>query len=75
VRRYLASRFVQAGLLLLGGGSLPLVLIMTAVALGLTDDPNPIGPGLLVFVTFWPAAICLLVGIGRVAAQRRSKPE
>jgi hypothetical protein len=75
MRRYLASRFVQVGLALVIGGSLPLVLIMTAAALGLTDDPNPnpIGAGFLVMLTFWPGVICLLVGIGRVAVQRRSK--
>jgi len=43
-----------------------------AAAVGVWPDPNPnpIGPGLLFFVTFWPALICLVVGVVRV--RRRS---
>jgi hypothetical protein len=36
--------------------------------LGLWPDPNPnpIGPGLLFFFTFWPAVICLGIGVFQV---------
>jgi hypothetical protein len=52
-------------------GTGPLVFIIVAAAVGLWPDPNPnpIGPGLLAFLTFWPGVICLVVGI----AQARSK--
>jgi hypothetical protein len=53
-------------LLLVGSG--PLLLIIVAAAVGLWPDPNPnpVGPGLLFFFTFWPAVICLIVGVVRV---------
>jgi hypothetical protein len=60
-----------AGLLLVGCG--PLVAIIVLAALGLWPDPNPnpIGPGLLACLTFWPGLICLVVGAIRVANARR----
>ena len=47
-------------------GSGPLIAVMLAAALGLTADPNPnpVGFGILAFLTFWPAVIMMLVGIG-----------
>ena len=52
-------------LLLLGTG--PLLAIIAAAALGLTSDPNPnpIGPGLLSFVTLWPALAMISAGLLR----------
>ena len=49
-------------------GSAQLVLVIAAAAVGLWPDPNPnpIGPGLLSFFTFWPAVVCILIGIVRV---------
>ena len=68
MRAYLASGWVRAGLglLLVGGG--PLMFIIAAAAVGLWPDPNPnpIGPGLLFFLTFWPAIICIVIGVVRV---------
>ena len=73
MRAYLASGWVKAGLglLLIGGG--PLMFIIAAAAVGLWPDPNPnpIGPGLLFFFTFWPAIICIVIGVVRV--QRGTK--
>jgi hypothetical protein len=68
MRDYLGSRWVRVGLGLLVVGSGPLVGIIVAARLGLWPDPNPnpVGPGLLCAVTFWPAVICLIVGIARV---------
>jgi hypothetical protein len=53
-------------------GTGPLVFIIAAAALGLWPDPNPnpIGPGLLAFLTFWPGVICLVVGIARVRGRK-----
>jgi hypothetical protein len=44
------------------------LFIIVAAALGLWPDPNPnpIGPGLLFFVTFWPAVVCIIIGVVRV---------
>ena len=58
-----AVSWVGLALLLLGTG--PLVLIVVAAELGLTSDPNPnpIGPGLLAFFTFWPAVILIVWGV------------
>ena len=63
--------FVRAGLALLLLGTGPLVAIILAAALGLTRDPNPnpIGPGMLAVLTFWPAVVLLALGV--VRARRR----
>jgi hypothetical protein len=62
---------IGAGLLVIGAG--PLLFIIVAAAVGLWPDPNPnpIGPGLLFFFTFWPAVLCILVGVIRVRLGRR----
>jgi hypothetical protein len=75
VRDYLRSGWVRVGLALLVLGSGPLLTIVLLAALGLWPDPNPnpIGPGLLFFFTFWPAVICLVVGVARVRSNRRRR--
>ena len=77
MREYLRSRLVQVGLGLLVVGSGPLMGIILAAKLGfLRDpDPNPIGPGILCGLTFWPAVICLILGVVQVRrARRRGAP-
>jgi hypothetical protein len=73
MRAYLQSLWVKVGigLLVVGGG--PLVFIIADATLGLWPDPNPnpIGPGLLFFFTFWPAVICIVVGVIRVRTRNR----
>jgi hypothetical protein len=66
--QYLRSRLVQVGLGLLILGVGPLLFIIVAAAVGLWPDPNPnpIGPGFLAFLTFWPGVITLGIGIARV---------
>jgi hypothetical protein len=73
VRDYLRSKLVLIGLGLLVLGSGPLWGIILAAELGLLSDPNPnpIGPGLLAFFTFWPAVICLVAGVIHVRLARR----
>lgn len=72
MRAYLQSRLVQVGLGLLILGVGPLLFIIVAAAVGLWPDPNPnpIGPGFLAFVTFWPGVIILGMGIARVRRGR-----
>ena len=68
MRAYLQSRWVKVGIGLRFIGAAPLLFIIVAAAVGLWPDPNPnpIGPGLLFFFTFWPAIICIVVGVIRV---------
>jgi len=75
MRFYLQSRLVKIGLGLLVAGTGPLVFIIAAAALGLWPDPNPnpIGPGLLSFLTFWPAIICIVIGVIRVRGRKGSE--
>jgi hypothetical protein len=74
MKKYLENRLVKIGLGLLVFGSGPLLLIILFAKLGLTSDPNPnpIGPGMLAGLTFWPAVICLLIGISRVNQDQKS---
>jgi hypothetical protein len=60
------------GVLAVGVG--PLVLIILAAELGLLSDPNPnpIGPGLLAFFTFWPG-VGLTVAGAIVTIARRAR--
>jgi hypothetical protein len=75
IRECLKSRLVRVGLGLFVFGCGPLLCIIGAAAVGLWPDPNPnpIGPGLLAFLTFWPSVICLLVGVVRVWRARRKR--
>jgi hypothetical protein len=68
---FLANRWSKIGLALVVFGWGPLCLIVLLAAIGFWPDPNPnpIGPGLLFFVSFWPAVICL--GIGLYQTRRR----
>jgi len=74
MRTYLQSRLVKIGIGLLVAGTGPLVLVVAAAALGLWPDPNPnpIGLGLLSFFTFWPAIICIIIGVVRVRSRKGS---
>ena len=73
MRIYLQSRLIKIGLGLLVVGASPLIFIILAAAVGLWPDPepNPIGPGLLFFFTFWPAMICIIVGVVRVRMRNK----
>ncbi len=72
MRAYLQSAWVRVGLALLVLGTGPLLFIIAADALGLWPDPNPnpIGLGLLFFFTFWPAVVCIVVGVIRVRIRK-----
>ncbi|HTF33193.1 MAG TPA: hypothetical protein VK714_05755 [Myxococcota bacterium] len=70
---YLRSWWVRIGLMLLIVGAGPLVTIIVLANIGLWPDrnPNPIGPGLLFALMFYPAVFCLFVGIVRVRMARK----
>jgi hypothetical protein len=52
------------GLWVLALGCGPLLLFMVANAIGLVSDPdpNPVGLGLLFFVSIWPGAALVVAG-------------
>ena len=74
MRSYLQSTWTKVGVGLLVVGAGPLLFIILAAAVGLWPDPNPnpVGPGLLFFVTFWPAIICIVIGVVRVRRADRN---
>ena len=55
--------WIGIGLLVVGSG--PLLLTILFAALGFTDDPNPnpIGFGLMAFLTFWPSVALIVIGL------------
>lgn len=67
VSTVLTDRLLIAGVVLLAVGTGPLLVVILF-------DPaaNPVGPGLLAFLTFWPAVMLTLVGLvrGSVLAAR-----
>ena len=69
--------WTRLGLLVFGTG--PLLAIILAASLGLLSDPdpNPIGPGLLAFFTFWPAVILIVWGLiaSLAIGARKRNPE
>lgn len=73
MREYLKSRLVVTGLLLILLGSAPLITIIVLADLGLwpDPDPNPVGPGILHFLTFWPGVVCVITGGVKVYRRRR----
>jgi hypothetical protein len=76
MREYLQDRVVKIGLMILALGSGPLLAIIFLAKVGIWPDPNPnpIGPGLLMFLTFWPGVITLLSGLLGVKARLRKAP-
>jgi len=71
MKTFLSNRWIIIGITLIALGWSPLFVIIALAAVGLwpDPDPNPVGPGILFFFTFWPAVICL--GTGAVQSWRR----
>jgi hypothetical protein len=46
-------------------GTGPLLTVILLARFGITNDPkpNPIGVGILAFLTFWPSVILMIVGV------------
>ncbi len=73
MRDHLANRWFRVGfwLAVLGWGPLGIIVVLAAVGLWPDPNPNPIGPGLLFFFTFWPAVALMGVGAFQVRRRRR----
>ncbi|MBA3052369.1 hypothetical protein KKF70_03160 [bacterium] len=55
---------LKIGLLLLGFGTGPILLLVLLEAMGInTNAGNAVGPGLLHVITLWPAVVFLVLGI------------
>jgi hypothetical protein len=63
--KFRLSRVFWIGLILFILGSGPLLTVILLAWLGVTKDPypNPVGFGVLAFLTFWPSVILVIVGV------------
>lgn len=62
-RKIFSSKAFKAGLILFIAGISPLLLyVLYEFVTGATGG-NPVGLGLLFFVTFWPSVILMIIGI------------
>jgi hypothetical protein len=57
-------------LVVFGWGPLWVIVLLAAIGLWPDPNPNPIGSGLLFFFTFWPAVICVSIGVFQVRRRR-----
>jgi len=73
MKDYFSNGLFTAGLIVLVLGSSHLIAIILLAKIGVwpDPDPNPIGPGLLTFITFWPGVLLMIIGARRVQARRR----
>lgn len=73
MKLYLNNRLFKIGAIIALIGWTPLLLIIVLAWIGSWPDPNPnpIGPGLLFFFSFWPAVACLGIGAFQVWRVRR----
>ena len=73
MKKYLSNRLFKIGFWLFVIGTGPLLAIILLAGIGLWPDPNPnpIGPGLLFFFTFWPAVILMVIGAIQIARQKK----
>ena len=71
-RKFKVSTLVWIGLTMMVVGTTPLLLV-----LWLTKDPNtnPVGPGILSFLTFWPGLGLVIEGIIRSFCRDKSYRE
>ena len=71
--RFKLTRLFWIGLAVLILGTGPLLAIIAAFGLLNDPNPNPVGPGLLAFFTFWPAVIMIVWGlIASIVRYRRA---
>jgi hypothetical protein len=72
MKDYWSNRLFKIGAIIALVGWTPLLAIILLASIGLWPDPNPnpIGPGLLFFFSFWPAVICLGTGVFQVWRSR-----
>lgn len=72
MKAYFSSKLFTAGFLTVVLGNAPLVGILLLAKIGVwpDPDPNPIGPGLLSFVTLVPGLLLMMAGARRVKARQ-----
>jgi len=71
MRAIFGSRVLWIGVALLVVGTGPhLVSVVYAEWQG-DRNPNPIGPGILVMLTFWPSILLIVIGLGLGIARYR----
>jgi hypothetical protein len=72
--KFRLSQMFWTGLILLLLGSGPLLAVILLAWLGVTNDPdpNPVGFGILAFLTFWPSVILMIVGVVQSYTRYRS---
>jgi hypothetical protein len=77
MKPYWANRLFRIGAFLALIGWTPLLGIVLLAEIGVWPDPNPnpVGPGILFFVTFWPAVILLVIGALQVRLACKSRDE
>ena len=63
MRTFLRNGWLKAGFaLIVLGWALVGIVVLAGIGLWPDPNPNPVGPGLLFFFTFWPALVCLVIG-------------
>ena len=74
--RFRVHPLAWIGLAILVVGVGPLVAILLAARLGWSADPNPnpIGPGIAAFLSFWPGVAMLAIGVVLSFMGRRDVP-
>ena len=74
MKDYFSNWLFTVGFAVLALGSSPLLAIILLAKIGVwpDPDPNPIGPGLLTFITFWPGVLLMFIGARRVQTRRRN---
>ena len=72
--KFRLSRVFWIGLILFTLGSGPLLTVILLAWLRVTDDPNPnpVGFGMLAFLTFWPSVILVIVGLAQSYTRYKS---
>src|SRR5262245_31236865 len=68
------TRLFWVGLATLVVGTGPLVVILLLASLGITKDPNPnpVGLGIIAFLTFWPSVGVILWQVRRSFVRYRA---
>jgi len=68
--KFLQSRYIRVGAagLILGTG--PLLLAVAISHLMGDKNPNPVGPGILAMLTFWPSILLIVIGVVITAVRK-----
>jgi hypothetical protein len=71
-RRSRMPALVWIGITMMVVGTTPLLLVLW---LGKDTNPNPVGPGILSFLTFWPGLGLVIAGVMRWLRRDKSVKE